>query len=111
MAGSPPSSRPGVLLAVLCPLGIAVLASVALSLYRDAYDPSVAEHGFLGGLTAGCLIAAEVALAGALLVARDLPHTRPPRHRRSPRRHRPGRVAVALAAVTAQHTSTAPEHR
>lgn len=85
-------------------LGVAVIGSVALSLYRDAVaaaplpdaaretaqeslgaafavaeragDPAiarVAEAGFMDGLQAGCLVAAGVALLGALLVVRWLP--------------------------------------
>ena len=85
-------------------LGVAVIGSVALSLYRDAIADApvpaeareaagasvgaayqvaedtgatvlvdVAQQGFLDGLQAGCLVAAGVALAGAVLVARYLP--------------------------------------
>ncbi len=88
-------------------LGVAVIGSVALSLYRGAFDgarlpaaatdaareslggafqaagrlpPAAAEdlrqraqEGFLDGMAAGCLVAAGVALAGAVLVARFLP--------------------------------------
>lgn len=88
-------------------LGVAVIGSVALSLYRDtiggaglppaarevaqesvgaAYgvaaqlppEPAAAlsaaaRDGFLDGLSAGCLVASGVALAGAVLVARFLP--------------------------------------
>ena len=86
---------------------MAVIGSVALSLYRGAFDgarlpaaatdaareslggafqaagrlpPAAAEdlrqraqEGFLDGMAAGCLVAAGVALAGAVLVARFLP--------------------------------------
>jgi EmrB/QacA subfamily drug resistance transporter len=85
-------------------LGVAVIGSVALSLYRDAIDGAglpapvteqaqesvgaayaiagrtgdgalvqTAQQGFLDGLQAGCLVAAGVALVGALLVAMWLP--------------------------------------
>lgn len=72
-------------------LGVAVIGSVALSLYRDAVpegvrsslgaavqtgDPriiAVARDGFLDGLTAGCFVAGSVALVGAVLTARYLP--------------------------------------
>jgi EmrB/QacA subfamily drug resistance transporter len=88
-------------------LGVAVIGSVALSLYRDtiaeqglpaeataaaqesvgaAYGVAAslpaegaaqltraAQTGFLDGLSAGCLVASGVALAGAALVARYLP--------------------------------------
>jgi len=85
-------------------LGVAVIGSVALSIYREriaetfpvgparelaqeslgaagaaaarAGDPSLiarAQDGFLSGLSAGCLVAAGVALVGALLAARFLP--------------------------------------
>jgi len=85
-------------------LGVAVIGSVALSIYRDrvaeafpagparelaqeslgaastaaaqAGDPgliTLAQDGFLSGLSAGCLVAAGVAIVGALLAARFLP--------------------------------------
>jgi len=85
-------------------LGVAVIGSVALSIYRDsiasalpagplrdlaqeslgaaavaasrAGDPALltrAQEGFLDGLSAGCFVAAGVALVGAILVARFLP--------------------------------------
>ena len=79
-------------------LGVAVIGSVALSLYRDSLGAlpegvrevareslgaaaatgdakviALAQQGFLDGLTAGCLVAAGVALVGALLTARYLP--------------------------------------
>jgi EmrB/QacA subfamily drug resistance transporter len=88
-------------------LGVAIVGSVALSLYRDAIASTplpdqarqaaqesvgaaygvaaqlppgagrtlttAAQNGFLDGLSAGCLVAAGVALAGAALVGRYLP--------------------------------------
>lgn len=85
-------------------LGVAVIGSVALSLYRDAVAAApvpaearqaaqesvgaaftvaeqtgspdlaaIARDGFLEGFQAGCLVAAGVGLAGALIVARWLP--------------------------------------
>ncbi len=87
-------------------LGVAVIGSVALSLYRDAIGEQglpaeataaaqesvgaayavaaslpdggaalsrAAQDGFIDGLSAGCLVASGVALAGAILVARYLP--------------------------------------
>lgn len=85
-------------------LGVAVIGSVAVSIYRErvadtfpagparelaqeslgaattaaaqAGDPgliTLAQVGFLSGLSAGCLVAAGVAIVGALLAARFLP--------------------------------------
>lgn len=85
-------------------LGVAIIGSVALSIYRDRIaqaipagplrdlaqeslgaagtaatrsgDPHLltrAQDGFLSGLSAGCLVAAGVALVGAVLVALFLP--------------------------------------
>lgn len=85
-------------------LGVAIIGSVALSIYRDRIaqalpagplrdlaqeslgaagaaatrtgDPQLltrAQDGFLSGLSAGCLVAAGVALVGAVLVALFLP--------------------------------------
>lgn len=91
-------------------LGVAVIGSVALSIYRDRIAEAVpagpiraaaqeslggagaaaartgsselltrAQDGFLAGLSTGCLVAAGVALLGAVLVARFLPaHPAPP---------------------------------
>jgi EmrB/QacA subfamily drug resistance transporter len=103
-------------------LGVAVIGSVALSLYRDALDkapippaaagparesigaalqiarraassgqPDAARHltavatdGYLDGMAAGCLVAAGVTLAGALLTLAFLPaHPGEPGHARA----------------------------